>query len=148
MRGSTIRCVRSQCKSQWGWRGQILHTRPSHTPGPISISLQIYHYVPQGVDLQNLVGIGSAVTFLRMREKTRFRVDFFLLTDLSIRFFVGATGHSFGAILMVDGSSGVFSQPLVPFGGLVVTSPHLGGKKPQKPQFWGLNRRFQAKLAK
>ena len=39
---------------------------------------------PQGVDVQNLGKIGSAVTFLRMREKTRFRVDFFLLTDLSV----------------------------------------------------------------
>ena len=39
---------------------------------------------PQGVDVPNLVGINSAVTFLRMREKTRFRVDFFLLTDLSV----------------------------------------------------------------
>ena len=28
--------------------------------------------------VQNLVGIGSAVKFLRMREKTRFRVDFFV----------------------------------------------------------------------
>ena len=27
---------------------------------------------PQGVDVQNLVGIDAAVTDLRMREKTRF----------------------------------------------------------------------------
>jgi len=55
---------------------------------------------PQGVDVQSLVGIDSAVTDLRMREKTRF-VWIFLLTYLSIclsvRFFVAA-GHSFGAI--------------------------------------------------
>ena len=25
----------------------------------------------------------------------------------------------------------------VPFGGLVCTAPHFGGKIPQKPQFWG-----------
>ena len=70
----------------------------------------------QGVDVQNLVGIGSAATFLRMREKHGF-VWIFLLTDLrylSIRFFARATGHSFGAILTVDGSCGVFLQPLVP----------------------------------
>jgi len=44
----------------------------------------------QGVDVQNLVGIDSAVTDLRMREKTRF-VWIFLLTSvcLSVRFFVG-----------------------------------------------------------
>jgi len=47
-------------------------TPPSETPQPISISCQIYYYVPQGVDVQNLVGIDSAVTDLRMREKTRF----------------------------------------------------------------------------
>ena len=40
---------------------------------------------PQGVDVQNLVKIDSAVAALRMREKTRFRVGFFLLTYLSIR---------------------------------------------------------------
>ena len=38
---------------------------------------------PQGVDVQNLVGIDSAVTDLRMREKTRF-VWIFLLTYLSV----------------------------------------------------------------
>ena len=33
---------------------------------------------PQGVDVQNLVGIDSAVTDLRMREKTRFVWIFFI----------------------------------------------------------------------
>ena len=42
---------------------------------------------PKGVDVQNLVGIDSAVTDLRMREKTRFCVDF-LLTYLSVRPFL------------------------------------------------------------
>ena len=37
---------------------------------------------PQGVDVQNLVEIDSAVTDLRVREKTRFCVDF--LTNISI----------------------------------------------------------------
>ena len=40
-------------------------------------------YITKGVDVQNLVGIDSAVTDLRMREKTRF-VWIFLLTYLSI----------------------------------------------------------------
>jgi len=40
--------------------------------------LQIYHYVPHGVDVQNLVKIDLAVAALRMREKTRFRVGVFL----------------------------------------------------------------------
>jgi len=33
---------------------------------------------PQGIDMQNLVGIDSAVTDLRMREKTRFVWIFFI----------------------------------------------------------------------
>ena len=88
---------------------------------------QIYYYVPQGVDVQNLVGIDSAVTDLHMREKTRF-VWIFLLTYLSIclsiRFFLWATGHSFGAILTLNGSNDVISQPLVPFGGHINIAPY------------------------
>ena len=57
---------------------------------------------PQRVDVQNLVGMDSAVTDLRMREKNTFLCGFFKITYLSIclsvRFFVGATGHSFVAI--------------------------------------------------
>jgi len=52
---------------------------------------------------------------------------FFLLTYLSIylsvRFLVGATGHSFGAILTLNGPNDVISQPLVPFGGHVNIAP-------------------------
>ena len=80
---------------------------PLETPQPISMSRQIYYYVPQGVDVQNLVGIDSAVTDLRMREKNTFCVDFlltylslylsiYLSIILSVRFFVAITGHSFG----------------------------------------------------
>ena len=65
---------------------------------------QIYYYVPQGVDVQNLVGIDLAVTDLRMREKNTVCVDFlltylsiYLSVYLSVRFFVGTTGHSFVA---------------------------------------------------
>jgi len=94
---------------------------------------------PQGVDVQNLVGIDSAVTDLRMREKTRFCVDF--LTNisicLSVRFFVGATGHSFGAILTVNGSNNVISQPLVPFGNYINIAPYYGSQIPQTPNFGG-----------
>ena len=96
---------------------------------------------PQGVDVQNLVGIDSAVTDLRMREKTRF-VWIFLLTIiffyylsiyLSVRFFVGATGHSFGPILTVNGSNDVVSQPLVPFDVTLILLPTKGVKSPKTP---------------
>jgi len=81
---------------------------------------------PQGVDLQNLVGIDSAVTDLRMREKNMVCVDFFINISiyLSVRFFVGATGHSFGAIFTLNGSNDVISQQLVPFGGHVNIAPY------------------------
>ena len=63
-----------------------------------------------------------------MREKKHGLCGFFLLTYLSIylsvRFFVGATGHSFGAILTLNGSNDVISQPLVPFGGHINIAPY------------------------
>ena len=70
--------------------GEISHPSPSQTLGPIWMPLQMYHYVPQGVDVQNLIKIDSAVAAVRMREKTRFRVGFFCLhirrsVDPSIR---------------------------------------------------------------
>ena len=75
--------------------------------------------------MQNLVGIDSAVTDLRMREKTRF-ADFFIniYVCLSVRFFVGATGHSFGAIFTLNSSNDVISQPLVHFGGHINIAPY------------------------
>jgi len=59
-------------------RGPFSHPHPSETPQPISMLCQIHYYVPQGVDVQNLVGIDPAVTDLRMREKiTRFVWSFY-----------------------------------------------------------------------
>ena len=51
---------------------------------------------PLWVDVQNLVGIDSAVTDLCMRENTLFGEFFNEHIYLSVRFFVAATGHSFG----------------------------------------------------
>ena len=63
-------------------------------------------------------------------------------------FFATPTGHILSAILTLNGSYDVFLQPLVPFGGRDEMAPHLGGQIPQNPHFWGVNRRFQAKLVK
>jgi len=81
---------------------------------------------PKRADVQNLVGIDSAVTDLRMREKNTFCVDFFINISicLSVRSFVGTTGHSFGAILTLNGSNDVISQPLVLFGGHINIAPY------------------------
>jgi len=96
------------------------HSRTPTPPKPLNQFRCHVKYIttsPKRVDVQNLAGIDSAVTDLRMREKTRFCVDFFINISicLSVRFFVGATGHSFGGILTLNGSNDVISQPLVPF---------------------------------
>ena len=57
--------------------GEISHPYPSQTLGPIWMPLQIYHYVLPGVDVQNVIKIGSVIAALRIREKTEFRVGFF-----------------------------------------------------------------------
>jgi len=98
---------------------------------------------PQGVDVQNLIKLSSAIAALRMREITGFCVGFFCLhirlsIDRSIYLiFTKPTGHIFSAILTLNSSYDVFLQPLVPFEGRDEMAPHLGGQIPQKPTFWG-----------
>ena len=47
-------------------------------------------------------------------------------------------------IFTIYTSYDVFPRQDVPFGGPVVTAANLWGQKLPKPQFWGVNRRFQA----
>ena len=58
------------------------------------------------------------------------------------------TGQTRRRIFTHDGSNDAVWRKDVSFWGIFHTAPHLGGQKPQKPQFWGVNRRFQAKPAK
>ena len=70
----------------------------------------------------------------RTREKTRcgfLGIPFFTL------FFGSRRARTRGPILTIYTSYDVFSPKDVPFGGLVHTAPHFGGKIPQKPQFRG-----------
>ena len=65
------------------------HFRTPTPPKPLNRFRYHVKYIttsPQGVDVQNLVGIDSAVTDLRMREKTRFVWIFFI--NISIRPFL------------------------------------------------------------
>ena len=85
------------------------HFRTPTPPKPLNQFQCHVKYIttsPKRVDVQNLVGIDLAVTDLRMREKNTIFLWIFLLTYLSIclsvRFFVGATGHSFVAILTLN----------------------------------------------
>ena len=80
LRHSVQRCVRSQ------WERPIFAPPPMRTPSTdfdVMSNILLQCTSPQGVDVQNLVGIDSAVTDLRMHEKTHF-VCIFLLTYLSI----------------------------------------------------------------
>ena len=52
-------------------------------------------------------------------------------------FFGSRRARKSGPILTIYTSYDVFPSKDVPFGGLVHTAPHFGGKIPQKPQFWG-----------
>jgi len=47
-----------------------------------------------------------------------------------------------------DGSYDADSRRDVPFLDFFHIAPHLGHQNPPKPHFWGVNRLFQAKLAK
>ena len=58
------------------------------------------------------------------------------------------TGETRPRIFTLDGSNDADSRRDVPFGGFVNIAPHFGDEIPRKPQFWGVNRRFQAKRAK
>ena len=58
------------------------------------------------------------------------------------------TGQTRRRIFTLDGSNDADSRKDVPFVGFVDIAPHFGGKIPKKPNFWGVNRRFQAKQAK
>ena len=123
MRGRVEQYAVLEANAKVNGRSPFSHPHPSETPQPISMSCPIYYYVPQ-----DLVGIDSAVTDLRMREKKHDFVWIFFINIsicLSARFFVGATDHSFVAILTLNGSNDVIPQPLVPFGGHINIAPLL-----------------------
>ena len=57
------------------------------------------------------------------------------------------TGQTRRRIFAHDGSNDADSRKDVPFRGFVDSALHLGGKIPQNPNFWGVYRGIQAKLA-
>jgi len=58
------------------------------------------------------------------------------------------SGQTRRRIFTLDGSNDADSRKDVPFRGSLTLLPILGVKYPQNPNFWGVNMRFQAKLAK
>ena len=57
-------------------------------------------------------------------------------------------GQTRRRIFTLDGSNDADSRKNVPFWGFVDIAPHFGDEITRKPQFLGVNRRFQAKRAK
>ena len=57
------------------------------------------------------------------------------------------TGQTRRRIFTLDGSKDADSHKDVPFRGFIEIAPHFRGEIPQNPNFWGVNRRFQAKRA-
>jgi len=58
------------------------------------------------------------------------------------------TGQTRPRIFRLDGSNDADSRKHVPFGVSLTLLPNFGVKSPENPNFWGVNRRFQAKRAK
>jgi len=64
-------------------------------------------------------------------------------------FFINSpTGQTRQRIFTLDGSNDTDSRKDVPFGGSVDIASHFRVKSPENPNFWGVNRHFQAKRAK
>jgi len=95
------------------------------TPTPMKPSTN-FSVIPQGVDVQNLVGIGSAITDLHMREKNMHQSVCLSISACSYR-------YSFGAVLPLNGSNNVFSQPLVLLGGHVNIAPQSPPRQSNPP---------------
>ena len=69
------------------------HLRTPTPPKPLNQFRCHVKYIttsPKRVDVQNLVGIDSAVRYLPMREKIRFCVDFFIY--ISVYLSVSSSG--------------------------------------------------------
>ena len=66
------------------------------------------------------------------------------------KFFIYTFFHelTYRRIFTLDGSNDADSRKDVPFRGFLDIARHFGGEIRENPNFWGVNRRFQAKRAK
>jgi len=94
--------VVSEAKAKVNGRGPFTHPTPPKPLNQFWCNIKYITTSPQVVDVQNLVRIDSAVTDLRMREKTRF-VWIFLLTYLSIYLSISLSVSSSGLQVTVFG---------------------------------------------
>jgi len=106
--------VSPQAKAQVNRKAQISDLRPSDTPQPILILLQIYHYVPWGGSRCAKFGWNpSRRSDAAHARKISFSCGFLWTTYLSLSPFLFQGYRS-----QFWGSNNAFLQPLVPFGGL------------------------------
>ena len=132
--------------SQSNGKGQILTPWGSKNIERISMKLGIYNRVADMPTHANPCGAATTwVVWANTWKNTccgflgiPFFKFFFAL------FFGSRRARTRGPILTIYTSYDVFPPKDVPFGGLVHTASHFGGKIPQKPLLWGVNRHFQA----
>ena len=111
---------------------------------PITKNLLLYsHPVGDPTAVQNLVQIRP-----RGLLANGWNITKNLVIYLYIFFGNSPTGQTRRRIFTLDGSNDADSRKDVPFGGFADIAFHFGVKYPQNPNFWGVNRRFQAKRAK
>jgi len=70
-------------------------------------------------------------------EHVKKHMLWFLRYTFFALFFGSRQARPRGPILRIYRSYDVFPPKDVPFGGLIHTAPHFGGKMPQKPLIWG-----------
>ena len=122
-----------KANSQSNGKGHILTPWGSETPERISMKLGIYNQVAVVPTQANPCGAATTWVVWANTWKPRFAL-----------FFGSRRARTSGPILMIYTSYDMFPPKDVPFGGLVHTAPHFGGKIPPKTYFGGVNRHFQA----
>ena len=121
--------------SQSNGKGQFWIPCGSETPKRISMKVGIYNRVMGMPTHAN--PCGAATTWVVWANTWKKHVLWFLRYTFFTLFFGSRRARTRGPILTIYTSYDVFPPKDVPFGGLVQTAPHFGGKIPQKPQFWG-----------
>ena len=117
--------------SQSNGKGQILTPRGSEIPERISMKLGIYNRVAGMTTNAN--PCGAATTWVVWANTWKNTSCGFLGIPFFTLFFGSRRARTRGPIMTIYTSYDVFPPKDVPFGGLVYTAPHFGGKIPQKP---------------
>ena len=132
--------------SQSNGKGQILTPWGSETLERITMKVGIYNRVAGMPTHAN--PCGAATTWVVWANTWKNTCCGFLgipfLNVFFALFFGSRPARKRGPILTIYTSYDVFPPKDVPFGGLVYTAPHFGGKIPKNPSFGGVNRHFQA----